>query len=48
MLEGLHESEARMLVAAKEKSLHKVYKGLSKDLVKQAFNWNEDFNRIDG
>ncbi len=47
MLEGLHESEARMLVNAKDKSLHKVYKGLSKDLVKQAFNWNEDFNRID-
>ena len=35
MLEGLHESEARLLVNAKDKKLHQVYKGLSKDLVKE-------------
>ena len=29
MLEGLHESEAAVLVAAKDKKLHQVYKGLS-------------------
>ena len=29
MLEGLHESEAELLVNAKDKSLHRVYKGLS-------------------
>ena len=45
MLEGLHESEARLLVNAKNKKLHQVYKGLSKDLVKEAFNWNEQYNR---
>ena len=45
MLEGLHESEADVIIAAKDKKLHQVYKGLSKDLVRTAFDWNEDFNR---
>ena len=45
MLEGLHESEAKMLVAAKDKKLHQVYKGLSKDVVKEAFGWNDKFIR---
>ena len=43
MLEGLHESEAKLLIAAKDKKLHQVYKGLSKDVVKEAFNWNDDY-----
>ena len=43
MLEGLHESEARLVIAAKDKKLHQVYKGLSKEVVKEAFNWNDDF-----
>tara|TARA_Y100001937_G_scaffold122147_1_gene182030 strand:- start:1850 stop:2350 length:501 start_codon:yes stop_codon:yes gene_type:complete len=43
MLEGLHESEAKLVIAAKDKKLHQVYKGLSKDVVKEAFNWNDDF-----
>ena len=43
MLEGLHESEAKLLIAAKDKKLHQVYKGLSKEVVKEAFNWNDDF-----
>ena len=33
MLEGLHESEAKLLVAAKDKRLHQVYKGLSANVV---------------
>ena len=43
MLEGLHESEAKLLIAAKDKRLHQVYKGLSKDVVKEAFGWGDDF-----
>ena len=43
MLEGLHESEAKLLIAAKDKKLHQVYKGLSKDVVKEAFDWNDEF-----
>ena len=43
MLEGLHQSEAAVLVAAKDKKFHQVYKGLSAPVVKEAFNWNDNF-----
>ena len=45
MLEGLHKSEAELIIAAKEKKLHQVYKGLSATVVKEAFNWNDEFMR---
>ena len=47
MLEGLHESEAAVLVAAKDKKLHQLYKGLSAPVVKEAFNWNDEFMIIE-
>ena len=47
MLEGLHESEAKLLVAAKDKRLHQVYKGLSANVVKEAFDWTDDYKRDD-
>ena len=43
MLEGLHENEAKLLVAAKDKKLHQHYKGLSANVVREAFNWDENF-----
>ena len=43
MLEGLHKDEADMIVCAKDKSLHKMYKGLSAAVVKEAFNWNDSY-----
>ena len=43
LLEGLHESEAALLVAAKNKKLHQMYKGLSAPVVKEAFNWTDDY-----
>jgi len=43
MCEGLHESEAELLVNAKDKKLHQVYKGLSANVVKEAFGWNEEY-----
>ena len=43
LLEGLHKDEAKLLCAVKEKSLHKIYKGLSTQVVSEAFEWNEDF-----
>ena len=43
LLEGLHESEAALLVNAKDKKLHQVYKGLSTNVVCEAFNWNDNF-----
>ena len=46
LLEGLQEKDAEVLVAIKEKNLNLVYKGLTASMVKEAFNWNDDFVRI--
>ena len=43
MLEGLSAGEAEVLIAAKDKKLHQVYKGLSAAVVREAFGWNEQF-----
>ena len=43
LLEGLHKDEAELLCAVKEKSLHQKYKGLSTQVVTEAFGWNEEF-----
>jgi len=43
MLEGLHESEAQLIIDAKDKKLHQVYKGLSAVVVKEAFGWNDQY-----
>jgi hypothetical protein len=48
MLEGLHEDEAKLLVAAKDKKLHQVYKGLSANVVKEAFNWTDEYMLDEG
>ena len=45
MLEGLHETEAELLINTKDKKLHQIYKGLSKEVVKEAFGWNDNFIR---
>jgi hypothetical protein len=45
MLEGLHISEAELIVAAKDKKLHQIYKGLSAAVVKEAFDWNDNYTR---
>ena len=47
MLEGLHDSEAKLLIAAKDKRIHQVYKGLSTNVVKEAFDWTDDYKRDD-
>lgn len=43
LLEGLHESEAELMVAVKDKKVHTKYKGLSTNVVKEAFGWNDNF-----
>tara|TARA_R100001369_G_scaffold28396_1_gene51120 strand:- start:767 stop:1270 length:504 start_codon:yes stop_codon:yes gene_type:complete len=43
LLEGLHKNEAEVLVSAKDKSLHTMYKGLSDNVVKEAFNWDDNY-----
>ena len=48
ILEGLQESDADVLVAAKEKSLHRKFKGLSDNVVKEAFNWTDEYMLDEG
>ena len=43
MLEGLTTGEAEILIAAKDKSLNKKYRGLNANTVREAFNWDENF-----
>ena len=45
LLEGLHEDEAKVLCHAKDKVLHQKYNGLSDNVVKEAFGWNENYVR---
>ena len=47
MLEGLHADEAELLIAAKDKRLHRKYKGLSDNVVKEAFDWDDNYKRIE-
>ena len=43
LLEGLHASEAKVLCLAKDRVLHRKYKGLNANTVQQAFGWDENF-----
>ena len=47
MLEALQSDEAELLVAAKKKELHRKYKGLSDNVVKEAFDWDDNYMVID-
>ena len=47
LLEGLHSDEAELLIAAKNKALHRKYKGLSDNVVKEAFDWDDDYIRVE-
>ena len=47
MLEGLCQGEAEVLVTAKDKRLHQRYKGLSHAVVKEAFDWDDEYMMID-
>ena len=48
MLEGLQENDADVLVSAKDKSLHRTFKGLSDNVVKEALDWDESYMKVDG
>ena len=47
LLEGLHKDEAELLCAVKDKRIHQIYKGLSTQVVSEAFGWDEDFRKKD-
>ena len=46
MLEGLHENEAAVVVAAKEKRLPQVYKGLSSVVVKEGLGLDDNYKVV--
>ena len=46
LLEGLSEGEAQLLCLAKDQKLNRKYKGLTANLIKEAFNWDENFVQI--
>ena len=48
VLENLSKEEALLLINIKDKKLNKIYKGLTANLVKDAFGWNDEFMRKDG
>ncbi len=43
LLEGLHATEATVLCLAKDRALHRKYKGLNASTVQAAFGWDENF-----
>jgi|TARA_B100000902_G_scaffold398915_1_gene467498 hypothetical protein len=43
LLESLHEKDAHVLIGIKDQKLNNMYKGLTATVVKDAFNWNDDF-----
>ena len=45
VLENLSKEEANLLINIKDKKLNKIYKGLTANLVKEAFDWNDNFMR---
>jgi hypothetical protein len=45
LLESLHETEAELLILAKDKGLYKEYK-LSDNVIREAFNWNSDYCKV--
>lgn len=46
VLEALHKDDAQVLLDIKEKKLNLVFKGLTEAVVKESFNWNDNFTRI--
>ena len=46
MLEGLQEKDAEVLIAIKNKNLNTTFKGLTAQMVKETFGWDDNFVRI--
>jgi hypothetical protein len=45
MLEGLSAQEAEFLITVVNKKVNNKYKGFTANLVKEAFNWDDNFMR---
>ena len=47
LLESLTRDEAELMMVIKDKRLHQKYKGFSEPVVKEAFGWDDNFNKKD-
>ena len=45
LLEGLSGEESEVMINIKDNKLNQAYKGLTANLVKEAFGWNDNFNK---
>jgi len=43
LLESLHEKDAEVMIGIKDKKINNMYKGLTAQMVKEAFNWSDEF-----
>ena len=43
LLESLHEKDAEVMIGIKDKKINNMYKGLTASMVKEAFNWSDEF-----
>ena len=48
MLEGLSAGEAEFLVTVVNKKVNNKYKGFTANLVKEAFDWDDNFMKKEG
>ena len=46
LLEGLNVEEAKIVLLAKDKTLHRKYKGLNANTVTQAYGWSDKFEPL--
>ena len=46
LLEGLSVGEAELVLACKDRNLAKIYKGMSVNVAKEAFRWDDNFMLI--
>ena len=46
LLEGLHKDDAELLINVKDKRLHQIYKGVSSEVIREAFNWDKNYQVI--
>ena len=42
------ENDADVIISAKDKSLHRKFKGLSDNVVKEAFDWDDEYMKVEG
>ena len=47
-IKNAERCDADVLIAAKDKILHRKFKGLSDNVVKEAFDWDDQYMKVEG